>query len=140
MFLISLILWINFSYLDLGINRIFMRNSENIAAVFKNGVNKKIIHKNSKKIYLWEKYKDINLRNDIMWTLGHGYFFKFYHIAEKEIVFVDSIYTKKDSSYLPSFPDFNPDTSQILLYDAELKDLTAGYLKDSLKNYTNNHN
>ena len=112
-----------------------MRNSERIATKFKSAMDVNIIRPDTKKLYLWEKKKDVNLENDVNWTLSRGYFFSFYGTTEKQIIYVDSIYTKTDTSYTTSFPDFDPKTSQIVQLVPELKDITSEYLRDSLKTY-----
>ncbi len=128
-------MWINFTYLKLGITNIYMYNSERIAAKFKDAMDKDIIHKSTTTIYLWEKKKDINIENDVNWTLYGGYIFEYYGSSSKQLLFVDSIYTKTDTSYTTSFPGFDAKTTQIVQLIPELKDITNEYLKDSLKSF-----
>lgn len=125
---------VNATYFD-GINNVFMYTGEKNADQFKDALNKNIIHANTTKLYLWEKQRDVNTENGLMWVLCDGYIFNFYGAAEKQLTFVDSVYTRKDSGLVTSFPDFNPQTSQIILFDTALKDITGEYLKDSLKSF-----
>ncbi len=132
------VIWVNFTYLHKGISNTYMHSSEMTASQFKQAVDNNVIRPNTKKLYIWEKKRDQNSENGLMWTLAGGYFFKFFSTGEKEMIFVDSTYQKTDSAYVTSFPGFDTSTSQIVLWGPELKEITGEYLRDSLKSFMAN--
>lgn len=130
-FIVILLIWINNSYLSAGVKNTYMFDSERTAAYFKKALDSNLVHKTSSTLYLWGKVRDDNYENGMYWVLDSGNFFAFYGGKEKEILFVDSIYTKAGKT---SFPSFDSSKDQIVFYWAgELKDVTDQYLTDSLK-------
>lgn len=134
--LIGAMIWVNYSYLNLGINNFFMRSAENDASRFGEATRKNVIHISSNKLYLWDSHQDPNYEAGLLWAIGHGYFFKFYFDSGKQIIFVDSLYSRTDPKHPYAFTEFDPKTSQIITLWPELKDITSEYIKDSLKTFT----
>src|SRR5439155_27065767 len=99
---------------------------------------KNVIRYNTEKLYIWEKLKDVNGENAIKWTISDGYFFEFYQVKNKKIIFVDSIYQKSYSFKDSSFLNFNKGTEQIIYIKNNIIDITPEYLKDSLKSFDEN--
>lgn len=129
------IAWVNYSYLYAGGTNIYMYSAEATARKFKTAEDKNIIHPSTKKLYIFEDHRDANQENVVTWSLMGGYIFKFYRAEGKELIFVDSTYTKTDTAWVGSFSSFDPKTSQIIYLSNELKDITSEFLKDSLRTF-----
>ncbi len=129
-------LWPNYYYLKNGANNLYMKSAENSAALLANAIKNGSIHQNTNTIYLLEKKKDENANNALNWAIADGYLFNFYQGKSKKIIYIDSVSTRSGNPLLnPLLIDFNKDSSQILYAKNSILDITASYLKDSLKNF-----
>lgn len=128
-------LWLDFNYFYKGADNLYMKFSERTAASFHQAMSKGVIRPGTKKLYIWEKQRDVNNENAIFWSLGEGYLFDFYQNSSKKVVFVDSIYQKSYSFPVSSFVNFNAKAEQIVYIHSEVIDITDQYLQDSLKSY-----
>lgn len=132
---IVLFLWNDFYYLSKGIPNIYLTSSEDLASIFKDAIDKKVIAPQTSTLYICEQKRDINTENAILWTIGNGDIFRIYQNNSKKIVFVDSVYERTASATDTTFSHFNKQTDQIIYTKGNVIDVTNEYLKDSLRTF-----
>lgn len=123
-------------YLHKGHHNLYMAASEKNVSEFKEAIDKGIIRPNASKMYIWVQQRNEGNEQGEIWTFGGGDFYYLYQNKSKQIVFVDSVFTKTDSGYVSSFPNFNKNTEQIIYRSSHgVIDITNEYLTDSLKQF-----
>lgn len=132
---ILLFITTNYLYLYKGAHDLYMVRGEKIASKFEKANREGIIHPQTNKIYIWEKERDINAENEIIWSLGSGYIFDFYGSKIKKLGFVDAAYHRTLHPADSAFEAFDPTTEQIFYVNNTLHDITSFFLTDSLKNF-----
>jgi hypothetical protein len=122
-----LFLWTDYNYLYKGADNLYMANCERIAAIFRQAISTGVIRPNTPDLYMWEKKRDANLESEVDWVLGKGTFFDFYQGKRKKLLYADST---------TSLTGFDADSDQIIYPASRVIDITKEYLKDSLKNFS----
>lgn len=121
------------TYLSRGAENIYIRNSHRTATIFSNAVRNATIGSTTNNLFIILPHHDINIENDIRWTLADGYLFELQKASAKKIIFVDSVYQRTLGMQLPELQKFDKDKDQIIFYNGKITDLTKQYSKDSLK-------
>lgn len=124
--IIMFFLWVNYNYLDKGVDSLYLKDAEKVASIFKQAVSTGVIFPNTTKLYILEKNTDLNNDNAINWALLDGCFFELYQNKCKEIAFIDSSHTIRN---------FNKDNMQIVYIKDKAVDVTQQYLTDSLRHF-----
>lgn len=126
-------IWTDYNYLNKGGANLYMVYSESLASDFKEAAAKGILRPQTRKLYILEKRKDLNIESAIRFDLGNGSLFEFYQGKSKELIFADSMYDRSYSFAFSPFVHFNEQTDQILFLNGNIIDVTAYFRKDSLK-------
>ncbi len=140
----SLFIWLDYCYLDQGAKNLYFSTAARIGETFYNAIKNNVIHKNNTHLYIWENHRNPDREGEITWALAGGYFFKLYSNKQPQIIYIDSLYQKTDSTYSYALADFNKDSAQIVMlkisndgqtFKYALTDITGEYMKDSLKTF-----
>jgi hypothetical protein len=119
-------------YLSQGGQYLYMAYSEDLALRFKEAMDQGKIRPDTRKLYIWEKQRDLNGENAIRWDLGNGGIFEIYQGKAKELMFTDSPYDRSFSFPPRPFPGLDHSTKQILYLNDSINDITGYFGKDSL--------
>ncbi|HTL08130.1 MAG TPA: hypothetical protein VL307_07745 [Chitinophagaceae bacterium] len=134
--LFLLLQWVDYNYLRKGAVNSYLSYSAAAAADVEAAVHNNIIHPETRRLFIWEKKRDSNTEEGIKWELGEGYIFNFYEQTPKQLIFVDSVYSKHYPFASSPLATFNRQTDQVIYYDTAVLDITAAFLQDSLRTFS----
>ena len=110
--------------------------SQNLASNVKDAMDKGIIRPGTRRLYIWEKRKDLNTENAIRWDLGDGGLFEYYQGAPKKLILQIRSMARSYPFLFSAFAHFNESTDQILFLNNNVNDITGYFRKDSLKYFS----
>jgi hypothetical protein len=134
----------NYYYINKGSKNLYYSMAARIGDTFDKAIKDGVIRLDKTNLYIWEKKRNPDRENEIKWTIGGSSFFDLYGSSIKNVMFVDSLYQRSDSSVVCSFQNFEKRSDQIIFLDIQndeqtfrysITDITNEYLRDSLNDF-----
>jgi hypothetical protein len=121
-------------YSELGNQNLYMYNSHTINSRFYNSYISGVVHPSTERLIFLLKTRNENYENEVRWSSLNGQIYEFYFGKAKKLSFTDGKFSTNDSGkVVPPIPDFNAATDQVILLTPDFKDVTADYVRDTLK-------
>jgi hypothetical protein len=133
----------DYHYLQ-GTKNLYYSSTDNAAIAFHDAMETGVIRPEATNLYIWEKHRNPDREREIGWVIGGGNLFVIYQGANKNMVYLDSLYQKTDSAYNYALAGFDKKNSQVIFLNIEnngdafrytIQDITLGYLTDTLRTF-----